>query len=130
MNTSNRTAHSFSFQPALFVMAAIVAVVLLTPRAYGQDHGVLQPSDTEPSCVFYDSCTWDSGGTSFARGMTSCSTYDRCLECGTDAFTNKKSCFYVWRSASCECTTSESFDPGINQNVIHCSATGTCTHRG
>ena len=122
----------------LFVLAFAVVFAAPAPahaQMLGDDGTVYNRDLPADQCPTYDSCSMAPGGgadpnSNFtAGGLTSCSTYDRCLECGTDAETNRKTCFYVWRSASCQCTTTTSYDPGIGQNVIHCSASGTCTHR-
>ena len=119
----------------LFVM--VLALIFAAPahaQMLGDGSEVMNRDLPADQCPTYDSCSMapgagaDPNDTSFARGMQSCAAA-RCLSCGTDAFTGKKSCFYTQQAGSCQCSTSTSYDPGIGQNVTSCSGTGQCTYR-
>ncbi len=95
----------------LFV-TPILLLALLTPAAIGQDppHGeLLNPTDNQPSCVFYDSCTWDTGG-NYTYCVARSSQGQLCQdivtfysEPGTLCANGCNSCAGVKYSASCNC---------------------------
>lgn len=114
MSIRNRIVKGLRASSSLTI-AAVMSLVLLAPRAHAQeDRSPLQPADAQPSCVFYDSCTWDTGGTGGGGG-----NYSYCLARGsldqrcqdvvtiynenTVCATGCQMCASVKYSAGCQC---------------------------
>lgn len=106
--------------------ATVVAFVLLAPSAKAQTgREPLNPTDAEPSCVFYDTCTWDTqpgGTTAYSYCLARSSQGQKCQDVVEVVIPNSicatgcNMCASVNHSASCEC------------NSASLKLTGNCTY--
>jgi hypothetical protein len=105
----------------------LVSAALFLPRLAMAQPQPQNPTDAEPSCVFYDSCTWDTGPTGTGTGtyaycVARASRGQKCRDVVTVYIPNSacangcNMCASVRFSAACECEDSS------------LKTTGSCTY--
>jgi len=96
-----------------------VLFVAITPNAHAAKG---EPWTNDPPCPELNCVTQaDNGGV--AGGMSACTAYQYCVDCGEQA-DGKKVGVKAYRNAYCKCTYT------TQNGVRSCAASGACTYKG